>query len=437
MAYLVFPIGAALIFGLMLKASPEARANFTLLLAVSGVIVYSAEVYLAILAPADGNEARQKAAMEAGVAFDSRTRLEVVKDMRSRGEEAFSLVTPALLFQKKVSGYVESSLKINGRETIPLGSIARATQILCNESGEYITFKSDRHGFRNPDKVWNAAAGGIAVVGDSFAQGVCVGGEAEAVALIRREAPSTINLGMAGNGPLLELAAFGEYLPRLRPAATLWFYFEHNDLENLADERRTLLINYLDDGFSQMLWDRPGEIDKRMRGYFNERMNVEQKDINVFFSNPRRLSDKIADVVKLGLLRQRLNFAFGKSEKRDVFREEMQLFRKALEKAKSRAAVWGGEIYFVYLPHWGRYADPAIVVDAPLRQLPEHYKQDIEKMTSELGIRFIDMDAAFTATGDPLSLFPYRQMGHYNEKGHALVAKTLIEVLRKNGLIKE
>ena len=44
-----------------------------------------------------------------------------------------------------------------------------------------------------------------------------------------------------------------------------------------------------------------------------------------------------------------------------------------------------------------------------------------------LGIPLIDIDNAFRPQPDPLALFPFRRLGHYNEAGHRLVAE---EVLR-------
>ena len=41
---------------------------------------------------------------------------------------------------------------------------------------------------------------------------------------------SAINLGISGNGPLLEYAALVEYGKTLTPAKVLWIYFEGNDL---------------------------------------------------------------------------------------------------------------------------------------------------------------------------------------------------------------
>ena len=41
----------------------------------------------------------------------------------------------------------------------------------------------------------------------------------------------------------------------------------------------------------------------------------------------------------------------------------------------------------------------------------------------------IDLDHAFRAHPDPLALFPFRRLGHYNEAGHRLVAEAVLSML--------
>ena len=44
--------------------------------------------------------------------------------------------------------------------------------------------------------------------------------------IIQRAHPLALNLGMVNNGPLAALATLKEYVPPLKPAIVLWFYFE-------------------------------------------------------------------------------------------------------------------------------------------------------------------------------------------------------------------
>ena len=72
--------------------------------------------------------------------------------------------------------------------------------------------------------------------------GYCVPPEKSFVALIRQRHPATLNLGVAGDGPLLMLATLQEHLTALRPRTVLWFYFEGNDLLDLQTERQSAVL---------------------------------------------------------------------------------------------------------------------------------------------------------------------------------------------------
>ena len=74
---------------------------------------------------------------------------------------------------------------------------------------------------------------------------------------------------MVGSGPLLELATLKEYLTAIKPETVLWFYFEANDLQDLADESKNpVLMRYLQQrDFNQHLMGRQAEIDGVWKQY--------------------------------------------------------------------------------------------------------------------------------------------------------------------------
>ena len=51
------------------------------------------------------------------------------------------------------------------------------------------------------------------------------------------------------------------------------------------------------------------------------------------------------------------------------------------------------------------------------------------KVVNGLGIPVIDLEPRFQAESDPLSLFPFRKFGHYNERGNKLVAEAVLRTL--------
>ena len=124
--------------------------------------------------------------------------------------------------------------------------------MLCNQSGRYVSYESDEHGFRNPRGIWNSAGADMAAVGASLAQGYCVPDGKTFVDLLRDDYPVTLNLGMSGQSALLKLAAIKEYLPPHAPKHVLWIFSEGIDLPDLSIEsRHPLLLRYLEPAFTR------------------------------------------------------------------------------------------------------------------------------------------------------------------------------------------
>jgi hypothetical protein len=96
------------------------------------------------------------------------------------------------------------------------------------------------------------------------------------------------------------------------------------------------------------------------------------------------------------------------------------LLVEVLSVADAMVSAWGGRLYFVYLPDWGRYGAPTY---ARLDRDP------VLTAVTNPGIPVIDMHLAFKDHKDPLSLFPFRRFGHYNEEGHRLVAETVLRAM--------
>jgi hypothetical protein len=361
-----------------------------------------------------------------GAAIDTRTAGEVIADLRQHhGEDAIPIVTPSNhLFVSQSDGSIKSAIRIDGREVMPLAAVSHAATLLCNENGQWIHYRSDRRGFNNPDAVWQLPSLDIAALGDSFAHGYCVPPDKNFVDLIRQRVPATLNLGIAGDGPLLMLATLEEYLPRLRPKSVLWFYYEGNDLTDLQTERRSALLgSYLNDGFTQPDLARQDAIDQAIRAELPRLMAHEREDVKS--KSWRTLAFGTLAVAKLTNVRDRLA-PLSATDPQAVERAadfagaNNQAFREILLKARARVASWNGKLYFVYLPEWSRYTT--------YRSWGKDQRDQVLKLVGSLGIPIIDIDPVFQTHVDPLSLFPFRGVGHYTETGHRLVAE---EVLRR------
>ncbi|MCS6297072.1 MAG: hypothetical protein H8K09_12630 [Nitrospira sp.] len=403
-----------------------------LLLAYSGsaIAALGAQAWLSF--PQDANPRvaaeRMRTVHETQQHFDTRSRLEVILDMRARGINAFPDVFPMVLFEPASGISIQSSLVSNGEEFLPVAGMATTTTVFCNESGEYVVYESDEHGFHNPRGIWAKQSAEIVALGDSYTHGVCVPSDKGFVAVVRSQHPKTINLGVNGHGPLTSLATLKEYGPILKPKLVLWFYYEGNDLRDLDGwEKNSLLLRkYLTASFSQHLFARQAEIDEKLRAFLDAAMAKAAAPVS------------LEKVLKLQHLRQTVQLFYERrpteqglpAELVEYLRhtgapaapEDLQLFENILGEAQATASMWSGQVVFVYLPTWERY------------RIPETASQDrdkVLKIVDRLELPLIDLHPVFSAQSDPLALFPFRRYAHYNDAGHKLVGEEVIRRLAK------
>jgi hypothetical protein len=440
------PIVAAGLLVAALRLKREYRTNLALVCVAVVLSVYTGELVLRLVEPPlrssglpimlELRQSKDKRTLAAtlerqfGVPIDPRNGPELIADLRAKGTDAVLAVLPHLVQQRDRGGVITAPPRI-----LPLGGVSNTTTILCNESGQWVTYDSDEHGFRNAKRLWQSGHLDIVAVGDSFTQGYCAPAGKYFVDLVRQRYPATLNLGMSGNGPLLMLATLKEYVPPLAPKLVLWFYFEGNDLLDLRDERRSaLLMRYLEDNFSQDLSRRQREADRRLTDFMNEKEARENESREALIRNRRGVIDRVITFVGLPRLRARLALLLeGSQNDRELASElsNLDLFRQILSRARATVGSWGGTLYVVYLPDTARFM-PQYAFD---RRLPEKHHQEILKMTTELGMPVIDVLAAFEAQRDPISLFPFRGPGHYAESGHRVVADEVLAAIARSGIV--
>jgi len=443
--YTVFLV-LALLFSLAVRLPESFRINSVLCGMSLAIVVYGVELILAysgsaiaalgaqawLSFPQDANPRvaaeRMKTVHETQQHFDTRSRLQVIQDMRARGINAFPDVFPMVLFEPGSGVSIQSSLASNGEEFLPVAGMAMTTTVFCNESGEYVVYESDEHGFHNPRGIWAKQSAEIVALGDSYTHGVCVPSDKGFVAVVRSQHPDTINLGVNGHGPLTSLATLKEYGPLLKPKIVLWFYYEGNDLRDLdgGEKNSPLLRKYLTSSFSQHLFARQAEIDEKLRTFLDTAMAKAAAPVS------------FEKVLKLQHLRQAVQLFYDRrpaeqglsAELLEYLRhtgapaapEDLQLFEEILAEAQATASAWHGQVVFVYLPTWERY------------RVPETASQDRDKVLNivdRLHLPLVDLHPVFNAQSDPLALFPFRRYAHYNAAGHKLVGEEVIRQLAK------
>jgi hypothetical protein len=439
--YYVLPALLAILCFASLRLSAARKVTLAVLLCTTGVSLYTAEIFLALwsslpsVMESEKRQMRASAAKAAGIKFDTRSREQVVDDLRRQAVDVVPSIFGQAFLKPKSRADGGGSIRIDGKEVLPLSGVSNKLVVLCNEAGQYVTFRSDSHGFHNPADVWNKVPIRIAILGDSYAHGYCVPPHQTFVARIRERYPGTLNLGIEGNGPLLMLASLQEYAASARPKVVLWFHFEGNDLADLSAEAQDpILKNYLNQiTFRQGLMDRQVQIDRALLDYLETLRGKgpllrRLEEIGHLIRNPNLSSGRILKVAKLSHLRDRLGLVYTGTDdenKRtarvprsdDRNRALMELFTRVLVAAKQEIDSWGGKLYFIYLPSWEPYGDP---------ERADQNRGRVLKIIESLSIPLIDVHPVFLQQPDPLALFPFRVPAHYNEEGNRLVAEQVL-----------
>jgi hypothetical protein len=347
---------------------------------------------------------REAEAKKKKLPFDTRTAIEVIEDLRANGVDAWPTIAPYLFLQT-------DGLPSGKKRVYPLGGLSNKRCVYCNKSGDWTILNNDKHGFNNPVGLYKKGLVDVALVGDSFTHGACVCMGEDITGQLRKIGFKSLNLGISGNGPLIELATIKEYAEPLQPNVVLWIYYEGNDLENLEREKAShILMCYMEDDFTQNLLGRQSEIDTVLTEYVDE--EYKQK---LLAEQQGAYDAPLICTIKLYRLRTLL-----KSEPEP---EPEPLFSKILTSAKKRVNRWGGALYFIYLPEWQRYAEN--------KDENFNYRNDVLEIVRDIGISVIDFHEVLDSHPDPLSLFPFRLHGHYTAEGYSLVAKQIANRLTK------
>jgi len=348
--------------------------------------------------------------------WQKRTVYEVYMDYKNSGKDVVVSVFPTS-FISKIN---------NADEIYPLSGISNKLTIQCNETGYVRTYKSDRYGFNNPDKEWDKLHFDFVLIGDSFAQGMCVH-EKDTIAGQLRNKAKVLNLSYVGNGPLLEYATLREYFKHIEAKNVLWIYYENDLPEFQLELSNKVLINYLKDiNFTQDLINRQKEIDHiASNALFQELENYQRKKNALF----RFEEFNFKRVLLLKGIRHRLSWMFkidlmninliNSKEDEPIYLDE---FSELLVQANNLVTKNNSKLYFVYLPKY-----PGIYNAISDRQRLKSYKKVIN-LVEELNIPIIDTyKDLFSNHPDPKSLFPLRIYGHYTEEGYRLVVKTILD----------
>lgn len=409
----------ALAFGLIAlgvggaRLQPGRRIALALGIVAIGAVLICAEVLLSVLPQIRLARIRSQVAAHTGRVFDTRSIPEVIRARRDSGQDIVPSIVPKVV-SEYIGPSIDPAIRFDG-ELLPLGGISQRTTLqLCNEDGQYPTYRSDRYGFHNPDAAWDEPAE-LVLIGDSFTHGYCVE-DAEALAgQMRLRFPRTLNLGSGGSGPLAGLGTLTEYGLAAQPRTVLWVFFE-NDLDDLARERQqSTLVRYLEPGFSQDLRRRQSTIDSALVPW-----------VDRLYANGGAPQETFAsgwkDIVTLSATR-RLIRALREPPPEDPQRQ-VPLLASVLREARQRTEAQGASLVFVYLPRWERLHG-----DAPADF--EAMRTAVLDSVRTIGIPALDLTEAFATAPEPAALFARADISvsHYSAAGYRLVVERIVSGL--------
>ncbi len=329
-----------------------------------------------------------------------------------------------------------SAFSYEDEEIFSFSGLQNSKILMCNESGYWAKYKSDKHGFNNPNSVWSKNNIDIVFIGDSATKGECVNQGDDMPSQLRnlKKDMNIVNLGWQATGPLRQFAAYKEFIKSQKVKYIFWVYFE-NDLEDLAKEKNNkILMQYFNkDDFSQNL--KNDKVKKKVTNLIlskhNEFMNQDH-EINKTVSPYSNL----VNFIKLYKTRQIALRNFHKkfydyenidqnlNDETELLNFYFKLFDKLLLLTNNQT-----KIVLVYLPR-EKYGfttgfNKSVQVKKSIIENLKMKNIDIIDIEKEINDNFFN----------PGQLYPKQHVGmHFNEKGYKFVAEKINEYL--NGDIK-
>jgi len=385
-----------------------------LAMAVVGLLVV--EFMIAVLAPPNPSRQaeRMRAAQRVAVAFDGRTKSEVVSDLRAQGQD----VLPGLSREWPRLAAVRQQLPDG---LFPLGNAGLTRIVECNEGGEYVLFDSDEFGFNNPRGILASRLVDVAVVGESFTVGHCVPPDRNLVSVLRHTYPRTVNLGIAGTSTLTMLASFREYVEPVRPPLVLWI-INPNTVDGWNELKDPLLARYFDRQFRQGLIGRQAEVDRAWRDIaVGVQYEFDRRSLVVI----KEAADaRFSNILFLPRLRERVRL--DAPLLRPAAPVDLSLFQRAVRLARQTTLEWGGDFIVVIMPLY----EDVVIRQMSASQRHEHLAQVLRAE----GIDVIDTAAIFASQRDPAALYTMRINNHPNIEGHQLIGRTIVDELSNRRL---
>jgi len=365
---------------------------------------------------------------------------ESIKDFfkKKKGTKLYERLSPGAL--KYTNG-----ININKKSLFPLTSFSNTDILFGHESGFWITYKSDNFGFRNPQGTWKNDNPDILFLGDSFTHGAYVEEKDTFSGVARNQGFSTINLGIGGTGPLLQLAAYREYVTYndVKPKILAWVFFAE-DIRDLVAEFKSssILRNYLEeDNYNQRLVFRKDEIEELLRIYQNN-------EYPMFLKEQKEKRAQRKKEIQIGLIRKTIKLFHLKrlikhqvstlsNPNKEMIKEPntelmLELFNDVIKSMKKESEKTNSKLVFIYLPTWSQFGNNVDSYGINTQSNNYLIKENILKTIKDKDIDLIDLTIKIKEKGKDKAgeYYNYNRYGHFNPNGYNSVAKYISEQLK-------
>ena len=398
-----FLISIIIIFSIIAFYLSEEIKTYLIIIVISLVFaLYFFELYLVY----QKNDYIRIYEKETGEVYDTRSKIEVYKELKKKDKKIVVDVSPFNFLKTKSN-------------ILPLSGISNSNTIYCNENGYFSLYQSDRYGFNNPDKEWDETKIEFLLVGDSNVHGACINRPHDISSVLRSLSNKPVlNLAYGRNSSLIEYAVLREYLqPNVKNI--LWFYYEGNDLTELKDELRSkILFKYIENTkFNQNLKNKQNIIDEMGFRLISQKFDAIEKSPIKKQNNSLR---NIINFFKIYSSRELISKNFIKFKtkpKKEIF--PVSEFKEILKMANELAIKNNSKLYFIYIPEYSRYRN---------KDYDNNLYLQIKETIQDLEISLIDLHLElFQKTKDPLKFYPFQRSGHFNILGNKSIAKVVYE----------
>ena len=161
--YYVIILCTFIFFTFLLIFTDKIKTNIFIIIISSLVALYILEIVIFYFILNQSNQSYEN--------FDKRTRFEVFSDMQEKNQEIYPPIFPRYFLAD------DKNFKHDFKDYFPLGNLSNKEILWCNENGYFISYKTDKYGFRNSNNLWDSDFIDFILIGDSYVEGACVNTE--------------------------------------------------------------------------------------------------------------------------------------------------------------------------------------------------------------------------------------------------------------------